>query len=273
MKIPILTYHSMKIHGTDYASNDLVGLASDLETVRARGWRIVPLAELVRTWRHSPSALEGEKLVAFTCDDGGDFDFHDLPHPTAGEQRSVLNILRDFKARHRDAAPHITSFVIVSPEARVELDKTCMIGRGWWTDTWWRDAAASGLMDIANHSWDHNHQALPERFSHGVARGTFKSIATRGLADDEIRAANDFLRARVPHAGNALFAYPYGDFNDYLVEEYFPTFGEAIGLEAAFSDTAEYLSARANRWKIPRFVFGRDWNSPEALVGILDGKE
>jgi hypothetical protein len=273
MKIPILTYHSMKIHGTGYGNNDLVGLASDLETVRARGFRIVALAELVRTWRRAPRELEGEKLVAFTCDDGGDFDFHDLPHPTAGTQRSVLNILRDFTARHRGAAPHITSFVIVSPEARVELDKTCMIGRGWWNDTWWREAAASGLMDIANHSWDHNHEALPERFSHGVERGTFRTIATRRLADEEIRVAHEFLRTRVPNAGNALFAYPYGHFNDYLVDEYFPEFGESMGIEAAFSDTAGYLTADANRWKIPRFVFGRDWSSPEALARILDLKD
>jgi peptidoglycan/xylan/chitin deacetylase (PgdA/CDA1 family) len=273
MRIPILTYHSMKIHGTDYGNNDLVGLASDLETVRARGLRIVALAELVWKWRHSPHELEGGKLVAFTCDDGGDFDFHDLPHPTAGRQRSVLNILRDFATRHRDAKPHITSFVIASPEARVELDKTCMIGRGWWNDAWWRDAAASGLMDIANHSWDHNHEALPERFSHGVERGTFKSIATRGLADTEIRVANEFLRERVPNAGNALFAFPYGQFNDYLVDDYFPAFGEAMGIEAAFSDAPEYLSAESNRWKIPRFVFGRDWNSPEALERILDLKD
>lgn len=269
MRIPILTYHSMKIHGADYGNNDLVGLASDLETVRARGFRIVALAELVRQWRQSPQELESRKCVAFTCDDGGDFDFHDLPHPTAGEQRSVLNILRDFQARHREQPPHITSFVIASPEARVELDKTCLIGRGWWNDTWWREAAASGLMDIANHSWDHNHEALPERFSHGVERGTFKTIATRRLADEEIRAAHEFLRARVPNAGNALFAYPYGEFNEYLVEEYFPAFGDAMGIAAAFSDTAGYLCAQANRWKIPRFVFGRDWNSPEGLQRIL----
>lgn len=269
MAAAILTYHSMKIHGTGYAENDLVGLASDLETVAARGWRIVPLAELVRRWRRTPAALESEKLVAFTCDDGSDFDFHDLPHPTAGMQRGVLNILRDFRGRHPEAAAHITSFVIVSPEARAELDKSCMIGRGWWNDTWWREAAASGLMDIASHSWDHNHEALPERFSHGVERGTFRTIATRALADAEIRVAHDFLRARVPNAGNALFAYPYGHFNDYLVDEYFPRFGESMGIEAAFSDTPGPLTAASHRWKLPRFVFGRDWTSPGGLERIL----
>jgi peptidoglycan/xylan/chitin deacetylase (PgdA/CDA1 family) len=270
MKIPILTYHAMKIHGRGYADNDLVGLASDLETVTARGFGIVPLAELVRRWRLSPAALEGERLVAFTCDDGSDFDFHDLPHPTAGPQRSVLNILRDFRDAHPAATPHATSFAIASPDARVELDKSCMIGLGWWNDAWWREAAASGLMDIANHSWDHNHEALPERFSHGVQRGTFAPIATRALADAEIRDASEFLRARVPNPGNALFAYPYGQFNDYLVDEYFPAFAAALGIEAAFSDAPGYLCAQSNRWTIPRFVFGRDWTSPAGLERILE---
>ena len=270
MRVPILTYHSMKIHGAGYAENDLAALAADLEMLRARGLRVVPLAELMRLWRESPHALEEGKLVALTCDDGGDFDFHDLPHPTAGMQRSVLNILRDFSARHPGDGAHITSFVIVSPEARVELDKSCMIGRGWWNDTWWREAASSGLMDIANHSWDHNHEGLPERFSHGVPRGTFTTIATRELADTEIRRAQEFLRANVPNAGNAFFAYPYGHLNDYLVEEYFPRFGGAIGLEAAFSDIPECLTGSANRWKLPRFVFGRDWTSPEGLARVLD---
>jgi hypothetical protein len=262
----------MRIDGRAYAENDVVALASDLETLVSRGFRFVPLHDLVRHWLAAPDAYSGQKVAALSCDDGGDFDFLDLPHPAAGPQRSVLNTLRDFHARHPATLPHITSFAIVSPEARTELDRTCMIGRGWWTDGWWRAAAASGYMHIANHSWDHNHEALPERFSHGVARGTFKTIATRELADAEIRVAQQFLRDRAPNPGNTLFAYPYGDFNDYLVEEYFPRYGEAMGIEAAFSDKAGYLTAGTNRWTIPRFVFGRDWKSPDELLRILDAR-
>ena len=269
MKVPVLTYHSMKIHGNAYADNDLVALAHDLETIHARGFRIVPLAHLVAEWRRLPSAWDGQRIVALTCDDGGDFDFTDLPHPTAGVQRSVLNILRDFHVRHPDASPHMTSFVIVSPEARVELDKSCMIGRGWWNDTWWREAAASGFMDIANHSWDHNHDALPERFSHGVARGTFHSIATRALADAEIRVAQDFLLRHVPNPGNSLFAYPYGEHSGYLVDEYFARFAPELSLAAAFSSGPDYFTADAHPWKIPRFVFGQDWKSSAELEALL----
>ncbi|HZZ94349.1 MAG TPA: polysaccharide deacetylase family protein [Usitatibacter sp.] len=270
MKVPVLTYHSMKIHGNAYADNDLVALAADLETIHARGFRIVPLAHIVAEWVKSPAAWDGQRIVALTCDDGADFDFADLPHPTAGVQRSVMNILRDFHARRRDASPHVTSFVIVSPEARRELDRSCMIGRGWWNDTWWREAAASGFMDIANHSWDHNHDALPERFSHGVARGTFRSIATQELADAEIRVAQSFLERHVPHRGNTLFAYPYGERSEYLVHEYFPRFGPQLGLAAAFGDGPGYFEADANPWAVPRFVFGRDWKGPDGLERLLE---
>jgi peptidoglycan/xylan/chitin deacetylase (PgdA/CDA1 family) len=270
MKIPILTYHSIHIHGNAYAENDLVALASDLETVAAKGFRILPLRDIVSAWLRSPDAFADERVVAFTCDDGGDFDFHDLPHPTAGTQRSVLNLLRDFRGRHPGIRPHVTSFVIVSPDARRELDRTCMIGRGWWNDAWWPEAAASGLMDIANHSWDHNHETLPERFSHGVARGTFRTIDTRALADAQIARACEFLRAHAPNPGDALFAYPYGEWNDYLAGEYFPRFANALGITAAFSDAAGYLAPDSPRWALPRFVFGRDWKSPAGLEAILE---
>jgi len=270
MKVPVLTYHAMKIHGNAYGDNDLVALASDLETIHARGFRIVRLAHVVAEWRKEPSAWDGQRIVALTCDDGPDFDFVDLPHPTAGPQRSVLNILRDFHARHPDASPHVTSFVIVSPEARVELDRSCMIGRGWWNDTWWRDAAASGFMDIASHSWDHNHDALPAGFSHGVERGTFRTIASRELADAEIRVAQEFLAHHAPNRGLALFAYPYGERNDYLVGEYFPDAGPQMGIEAAFTDGAECFTADANPWAVPRFICGRDWKTPGELGAILE---
>ena len=164
----------------------------------------------------------------------------------------------------------MTSFVIVSPEARAELDRSCMIGRGWWNDTWWGEAVASGFIDIANHSWDHNHDALPECLSHGVQRGTFRSIASRDLADIEIRRAQELLVRRVPNPGIALFAYPYGECNDYLVGEYFPRYAPQLGIQAAFTDAADCFEANANPWAVPRFICGRDWKRPQDLDMILD---
>jgi peptidoglycan/xylan/chitin deacetylase (PgdA/CDA1 family) len=271
VKIPVLTYHAMRIHGRDYGNNDLVALAADLEAAAARGFRILPLARIVSAWLEDPEAWTGQRVVAFTCDDGSDFDFTDLEHPSAGPQRGVLNILRDFRARRPHDGAHVTSFVIASPEIRTYLDKTCMIGRGWWNDGWWREAAATGLMDIANHSWDHNHETLPEPLAEGVPRGTFRNIATAPLADFEIRVAQDFLRQRVPNAGNALFAYPYGDTNPFLVEDYLPREGASMGLKAAVSAEPEYFTSDADRWAIPRFICGRDWKDPAGFAAILEG--
>ena len=262
----------MRIDGNDYRASDLRALASDLRQITEAGFRIVPLRTVVDAWLANRGHELDGKLVALTCNGGGDFDYLDLPHPTAGTQRSVFNILRDFAAESPGKQPelNVTSFVIASPEARTALDATCMVGKGWWTDAWWGEAVASGLMHIANHSWDHNHETLPASFSKGVARGTFSSIDTRVLADYEIKRAAEYLRAQAPNPGTALFAYPYGDANLYLTRQYFPNFGAALGIEAAFTDRAGFLEPGTGRWEVPRFVCGRDWTSPAELQAILD---
>ena len=261
----------MNIRGNSYAENDLIALATDLEVIYKLGFQIARLSDLVKHLIQNDAAWFRRRVVVLTCDDGADFDFFDLPHPTAGIQRSVINTLLDFKERRGGSSPHITNFVIVSPAARAELDRTCMIGKGWWTDVWWERAVRSGVMDISNHSWDHNHDALPEAFSMGVTRGTFSSIDTKRLADLEIGRAAEFLRVRIPNPGNALFAYPYGDANEFLMKEYFPKFGAELGIEAAIGDEPNYVGERSNRWRVPRFIAGRDWRAPAQLEGILWG--
>jgi hypothetical protein len=281
MKIPILTYHAMSVHGNSPENNDLVALARDLERICDEGLEILPLHEVVRSWIADFEGLRGRKVVALSCDDGSDFDFLDLPHPTWGTQRSVLNILRDLRRDRPSTQPglHVTSFVIVSPEARTRLDETCMIGKGWWTDDWWRPAIESGLMGIANHSWDHNHESLGEHGLPGVARGTFKSIDSREGADFEIAQAERFLRRKAPNNSSGLFAYPYGERNDFL-EDYFeararwralrPASWRGPRFVAAFTTDAACLSRGDLRWRLPRFVCGRDWKSPDELRRILD---
>ncbi len=271
MRIPILTYHAMKIAGTDYAGNDLVALASDLETITRSGFHIVPLPRLVERWLDNPEVLESHPMAAISCDDGPDFDFRDLPHPDAGLQRGVLGILRDFARRLPGKQPdlHVTSFVIASPAARAELDRRCMLGRGWWSDDWWSEAAGSGLMAIANHSWDHNHELVTAGTLPNCERGTFRPIANRRAADFQVRQSAEFLLQRCPNPGTKLFAYPYGEAPAYLVEEYFPRFGPELGIEAAFTTEARALARADSRWALPRYVFGRDWTSPEGLEKLL----
>lgn len=272
MRIPILSYQPMSIHGNEYHDNHLKALASDLRQLTGAGFKIVAIRSVIDAWLDNRGAELDAKWVALSCDDGADFDYLDLPHPTAGVQRSVFNVLRDFAAQNKGLQDelNVTSFVIASPEARAALDSACMIGKGWWTDGWWPDATRSGLVHIGSHSWDYNHEALPPAISQSVRRGTFLTINSLGLADHEIRQASEFLRRHAPNPGTGLFAYPYGEANHYLTHEYFPRYGAELGIRAAFTARADFLEPGCSRWEVPRFFFGRDWTTPAELDAILE---
>jgi hypothetical protein len=261
----------MYMSGNDPRTNDHHALAADLEAIEAAGFEIRPLCDLVAAWLTRPASLEGLKLVALTCDDGSDFDYRDIEHPEWGMQRGFLNILRDFRARHPGRQPglSLTSFVVVSPEDRVELDRRCMHGRGWWSDDWWGDAIGSGLMGIASHSWDHNHEAITESPFPHIARGAFTPIDTKELADYQIAQASRFLWERAPNPAARLFAYPYGPHSEYLVKEYFPRHAAELRIDACFGDDARPWTGNSNRWELPRFVHARDWHEPGELVRLL----
>jgi peptidoglycan/xylan/chitin deacetylase (PgdA/CDA1 family) len=225
----------------------------------------VPLSRVVDVLLGAAPESTVDNAVALTCDDGSWFDWHDLDHPTCGPQRSFANILRDFAAE-TGAAAHMTSFVIVSPDARAILDRTCLIGRGWWGDDWWRDAEREKLIAIESHSWDHNHHTLPETVQREQRTGTFRTIDTHADADAEIRRANDWLDAhcRVPRAG--LFAFPYGETNEYLLRDYLPRHVAEHRLRAAFGTEPRPVGFDSDRWNLPRYVCGHHWRSADELL-------
>jgi peptidoglycan/xylan/chitin deacetylase (PgdA/CDA1 family) len=269
-RLPILTYHGVNIAGNDYASNDHVALASDLETIDRLGWRIVPLPGAVARWLAGEPQWTGERTLAITFDDGTDFDWRDLPHPAHGLQRSLYNCLADFRGagpRPRDA--HATAFVVVSRATREHIDRVGLANRGWWTDSWWAAATASGHAAIASHSWDHNHEQAEHLMDRRRATGTFRSIDSYELAEGEIARATAHLRRVAPNPGDRLFAYPYGQSNEYLVRDYFPRNHVRIGVNAAFGDGAKPMSIGDDRWNLPRFVCGRDWSSPREFESLL----
>lgn len=272
MRIPILTYHSMNIHGNDCASNDHVAFAEDLKLISALGLRVQPLHELVDLWLVDPASLGDLKVVALTCDDGPNFDYHDLAHPAHGMQRSMLNILRDFQREHGSSQPglHMTAFAVVGPDMRRALDSTCMLGRNWWTDDWWADAVATGILGIGNHSWDHNHDSLDHERPFAAPRGSFHVIDNAEAAEYEILQADAYLSRVAPNPSRSLFAYPYGQSNAYLAEEFFPAL--AGRFSAAFTGDPGYWSHDSDRWRLPRFVCGFNWKSPEQLAAILTGR-
>jgi hypothetical protein len=271
MRVPVLTYHAVNISGNDYANNDHVAFAADLRLIDDLGLRIVPLHWVVdRLLGHAERALEG--CVALTCDDGSDFDYFDLDHPTHGPQRSLFNCMLDFiDERGIGAQPdlHLTSFVIASAEARGHLDRNCLAGRGWMSDRWWRAALDSGRIAIENHSWDHNHAAIPLPGIAGMQRGSFSVVDNRERADAEIAAATRSIDARIAPQRTSLFCYPYSQSNDYLRREYFPQMENVHGMRAAFGDGAAPIGMDSDRWNLPRYICGYHWKSPEALRSIL----
>ncbi|MEP7096998.1 MAG: polysaccharide deacetylase family protein [Dokdonella sp.] len=268
MRVPVLTYHSNNISGNDYASNDHVALAADLRLIHDRGLRIVPLTRVVDVLLGEAPQFEVDGGVAISFDDGSWFDWHDIEHPVCGLQRGFAGVLRDF-ANETGARVHATSFVIVAPEARAILDRTCLVGRGWWGDDWWSEAQREGLIAIESHSWDHNHHTLPVTAQRNQAKGTFRTINTYTDADAEIRQASNWLDAHLaPHCAS-LFAFPYGESNDYLVHEYLPRFQTEHRLRAAFGTEPRPIESNRDRWLLPRYVCGQHWSQPSGLERLL----
>jgi hypothetical protein len=270
-RVPVLTYHAVNIAGNDYANNDHVAFAADLRLIDDLGLRIVPLHWVVDQILGTANR-DLFRCVALSCDDGSHFDYHDLEHPTHGPQRSLFNLMGDFAHERGTAAQpdlHLTSFVIASPEAREHIDRQCLIGCGWMSDAWWKPALQSGRVAIENHSFDHNHAAIPLPGIGGMQRGSFLPVDTRERADAEIAQAARAIDAVIEPARTTLFCYPFGHVNDYLRTDYLPQQQVTHGMRAAFGDGAVPVARDSDRWNLPRYVCGWHWRSPEQLRAIL----
>lgn len=271
MRVPILTYHAVNIAGNDYARNDHVAFADDLITIDRLGLRVVPLRWVVEQ-RLGIAERDLDGCVALNCDDGSDLDFRDLDYPPHGLQRSFLNLLRDFIAdRGAEAQPHLhlTSFVIASPEARLHIDRGALFGRGWMSEDWWREAGASGLVAIENHSWDHNHPAIQIAGVDGMPRGSFLAVDNDVRAEAEIADAARYINARIAPRQTRLFCYPFSHVPAFLHDDYLPRRAAELGIQAAFGDGAEPVTMASDIWNLPRYICGWHWRSPEGLKRIL----
>jgi len=271
LSIPILTYHAINVINNNYAENDHLALASDLETLCELGLKIIPLSQVVDWHQGLLADEEVSRSVAITFDDGSWFDFYDLDHPTCGMQRSMFNILKDFNARNATTAPaHATSFVISSPQARSSLDKSGLIGKDWWGDQWWREAASSGILDVECHSWDHVHPELDQVAQQDQVKGDFSQVKSFSDAEIQFAKAGEYIGGVLGGKRPTLFAYPWGSASDYAVNDYLPGNRSRHGFRAAFTVEPDAVSKTHNPWLLPRFVCGRDWSSPQGLRKILD---
>lgn len=269
MRVPVLTYHSNNVAGNDYTGNDHVAFAADLRLIDDLGLSIVPLQRVIDRLlgRHADDL---DRCVALTCDDGTDLDWRDIDWPGCGIQRSFCNCLRDFRADRAARQPHLhlTSFVIADPGARARMDRECLYGRDWMHDDWWRNAEASGLVTIGNHSWDHNHPCLPSPGPHGLERGDFAAVTTEAQAEFEIAGAQDFLHEKIGRVPTT-FCYPFGHVGAFLHGDWLPRRGPGIGLDAAVGDGATPVTLASDRWNLPRYICGWHWKTPEELRAIL----
>jgi peptidoglycan/xylan/chitin deacetylase (PgdA/CDA1 family) len=275
MKACVLTYHSHHCLGTQYDLNDHVALAADLAAITRAGVRIVPLARIVE--RAAAEPADATPCVALTFDDGPVYDLDDFVHPTLGAQRGFAGVMGDFAATAlgaRQPELEATSFVIASPEARRVMETTydtdyTYLGAGSMGDEWWARAGATGLVRIGNHSWDHLHPAL-DRVAHSrQARGDFTRVETFEDADAQIAAAARYIAERAGTSAAPHFAYPFGQWNDFLTGTYFPQRGRAAGIEGAFTTEPRTLRRGDSAWRLPRFTCGHHWRTPGELMAIL----
>lgn len=256
----VLTYHMTRLDAWNRAGADLLSLEADLSLLAAGGVPVLSLDALL-----APGCSDG---VAITFDDGTRMDAEAILHPRLGALPSALSILRDAAARL--PAMQVASFVIASPEARQAL--TDALAEDYGPDLmharWWSAASAEGLLSIENHSWDHNHPAVPQSAQRENRRGSFAWIETPAEAEAEIAVASDAIAAACGRRPR-WFAYPFGEASDFLRGEWLPRHGPALGLAGAFSTEPRALQDGDDRWWLPRFVCGRDWRDDPGLEALL----
>lgn len=294
-KVPVLTYHSHDVYSPcDYANNAILALEQDLETIRSQGFTVVPLYWIAE-WAvgiRDGSTLP-DKVVGISFDDGLDLDWIDFPSSECGYLKSFRRILQEFKAKYPDLpwySPHASSFVIGSPIAR------SIIFPGFMNDHWWAEANASGIMEIYNHSADHDHQTIigpiwepalgvylvcggyggdaDACYSQGVWRGcgdnppfglpNFLRIDRYNEALCAVTKSAQYIHSKIYPAWPDLFAYPYGGASSYLRNTYFPIYQSQHQTLAAFGGevsttnrSLNYVTRSQNRWFLPRFIHRR----------------
>ncbi|MFY8135000.1 MAG: polysaccharide deacetylase family protein [Aquimonas sp.] len=256
----ILTYHATRLERFDRRGCDLLRLMADLDLLADAGLPVLPLESLL-----APDCREG---VAITLDDGTRIDGEPHLHPGLGLLPSMLQVLA--QAKRRLPQLRASSFVIASPAARADMATALRVDYGddLMHERWWPQAQASGLMDIENHSWDHNHPLVARTAQRDNRRGSFLDIETEAEAEAEISAASEYLE-RATGRRPRYFAYPFGHVGEFLRADWLPRRGPQIGLEAAFSTEPRALSPDDDRWALPRFVSGRDWRDDAGLLDLL----
>ena len=266
----VLTFHSHNISGQDYANNDHVALDGTLTLLARLQVPVLRLFDVVYSLRAGTFARLPARFACITFDDGSDYDWRDLEFRGHGVQRAMGTILRAHSRRLLGLLwmkrAHATSFVIASPQAMREISATALGDAALMTDTWWREAQRSGLMDLGTHGWNHVHPAVSEMASRPDLVERFDRVATAADADLQVGKAFEAINARAGADAGRLFAYPYGQVSDFLADEYFP---QQRSIVAAFGAAPAPLVAGSDPWRLPRYVCGPDFRSDADLQALV----
>lgn len=94
-------------------------------------------------------------------------------------------------------------------------------------------------------------------------------VDTYGDADKQIRQAARVIDEAIAPRKTSLFAYPYGEANEYLLREYLPRFRHEHRMRAAFTCEPAPVHKTSNQWALPRYVCGLHWKSNEEFRALL----
>jgi len=253
----VLTFHSQNVTGYEHAAlDDHVALDESLNLLAALGMPVLRLVDAVHYLRESPDKLPA-RYVCLTFDDGTDFDWRLVKGPTGQIHEPFSSILK----RHEATG---TSFVVASPEAREDIMRPLQPVQ--MSEDWWHDAQQSGLIDIGVHGWDHVHPSVTAMRSTPDLIERFDRVASREQALLQIDKAVDYIATRAGPGSARVFAYPYGQVSDFLADSYLPAQDRIL---AAFTTAGVAIEEGMDRWRLPRFVCGWHWRSPDELRKLL----
>ena len=268
----VLTFHSHNIAGNDFASNDHVALDETLGALQRLRVPVLRLLDVVRALRARRFDALPARFACITFDDGSAYDWREVTHPTHGLQRSMRSILRAHSRRILGLVwsrrVHATSFVIASRDARREIALRALGDAELMEDSWWREAQSSGLMDIGTHGWNHVHPAVSELAARPDLVERFDRIATPEEASLQVDRAFESIRSAAGGDAGRVFAYPYGQVSDFIAGEFLPRQDRILGAVAV---APRPVTGECDPWRIPRYVCGPDWSSPQGLEALLRG--
>jgi len=244
-----------------YEHNDRVALAADLVRIRQLGFTVLPLATLAQWFAAGEfEQLGSERFVAITMDDGPLSDYADC-----GAFRSAHSILKDYVLARGPVCgdgPVATSFVLGSTEARRQLGVE---------DHWWRDSARQNILGIGVHGWDHLANVLDVVAQRNNVRNDFSSIDCYEDADTHFTRSREYIERNIGMPSR-VFAYPFGQASEYLMDEYLPTYESEHKILACFGTGGKYVTEECSRWYLPRFVHGHHWGTQAEFDQMMRGE-